>query len=157
MGIFSRRREPLQVGSEPLTDFMSRWSAEPRSGALIEESADWQWIASHLEADEIRWARLHVRLSDPPPKSKSVKGLVFLTDRRLFVCPPDRTFAQPLADVTYAGPADDDTGRLRLIVQVPEGALNWHMMAERGEDFAQFYPTLLDRLEAVRSSSPRTD
>jgi hypothetical protein len=88
---------------------------------------------------ETRWARLPVRLPDA-----HARGFVFVTDRRIFFAWGNETRAFPLETIRSAGPGDQRSCDLFIVLDPPEAPTLFSVPVDVLDTnvFTDFLPTL---------------
>lgn len=121
---------------------MARFTQDPSSSKLIDESWSWEWIGEAMSDGETRWVRCPVRFVDIP--GSSGHGFIFVTDSRVYFCPRARTDAFDLTDVVGAGLTGGPSHEFEVRVSGPtDQDLQVAMVPKDVEAFRTFLPTLV--------------
>lgn len=133
---------PLEFHKGPIQPFMTRFTQNPTSDRLIDESWSWEWIGESMSAGESRWARCPVHFVDIPGPSGD--GFIFVTDIRVYFCPRARTDVFDLADIVGVGLTGDRKNEFEVRVSGPvDHDLQVAMLPKDLEAFRDFLPTLV--------------
>lgn len=158
MGWLSRKRQRRDVEARVLPPFYERWSADPSSDVLIDESLAWQYVAEELESDEEKVFATAAYMEFPDlggvPRAR---GHAYLTDRAVMT---NMSLTENWQDyvtqrarfdqIGYAGPSRFSDGTFSIAWNDDDsesGVSGWFLRFEGEQEGADFRHTFLTRLK----------